>query len=312
MTKFQQWLFNDPQYVGELTEESSRELDRVRLTAFVGLHLGLALIPLVGFSWPAVALAVGLYLVRMFLVTGVYHRYFSHRAYRLGRVTQFLFAVLGCTAGQRGPLWWAAHHRQHHIESDSDQDPHSPARQGRFYSHCLWFLTKGNFLTPPERIRDWLRFPELVWLERLDWLPLIALGAACYGFGWWMESAYPALGLTAGQALVWGFFVSTVVLYHATYTINSLAHGWGSRRFDTADDSRNNAWLALITLGEGWHNNHHFYPASARQGFYWWEIDITHGVLRALSWVGVVSDLRPVPAGVLEKGRKQAAEGARA
>jgi stearoyl-CoA desaturase (delta-9 desaturase) len=213
-------------------------------------------------------------------------------------------AVLGCTAGQRGPLWWAAHHREHHIASDTDQDPHSPARRGFLFSHTLWFLTRGSFATPAHRVRDWLRYPELRWLERLDWLPFVALAAACFALGTWLETNAPELGSNGPQMLVWGFFISTVALYHATYTINSLAHRFGSRRYATSDDSRNNAWLALITLGEGWHNNHHYFPSAARQGFFWWEIDMSFIGLRALALLGIVHDLRPVPAHVLAGERR--------
>jgi stearoyl-CoA desaturase (delta-9 desaturase) len=163
----------------------------------------------------------------------------------------------------------------------------------------LWFLTPESFATPAARVRDWMRYPELRWLERFDWVPFVGLGAACWGLGAWLEARHPALGVNAGQVFVWGFVVSTVALYHATYTINSLAHGWGSRRFDTGDDSRNNALLALLTLGEGWHNNHHHYPASARMGFRWWELDATWLGLRALAALGLIADLRPVPARVL-------------
>ena len=152
-------------------------------------------------------------------------------------------------------------------------------------------------------MRDWLRFPELRWLERLDWLPFVALGAGCWALGAWLQVAAPGLGTSGAQMLVWGFFISTVVLYHATYTINSLAHRYGTRRYATRDDSRNNAWLALITLGEGWHNNHHFYPASARQGFFWWEVDISWMLLRVMQALGLVRDLRPVPAHV-KAGRR--------
>jgi stearoyl-CoA desaturase (delta-9 desaturase) len=230
----------------------------------------------------------------MFFITAFYHRYFSHGSYRASRALQFLFAVLGCTAGQRGPLWWAAHHRLHHHRSDSPDDPHSPAYKGFLFAHTLWFLTRGNFSYPKQYVKDWRRYPELVRLERLDWVPFLLFAVLCFAVGTRFEGG----GM---QFLVWGFFISTTVLYHATYTINSLAHRFGSRRYETRDNSRNNVWLALLTLGEGWHNNHHRFPASVRQGFYWWEVDISYWVLRLMSALSLVQDLRPVPASVLNE-----------
>lgn len=166
-----------------------------------------------------------------------------------------------------------------------------------------WFLTKSAFGTPKQLIKDWYRYPELRWVNRLDWVPFVAFGFACYYLGVALQFWYPALGTNGPQMLVYGFFVSTVVLYHATYTINSLAHRFGKRRFDTKDDSRNNFWLALLTMGEGWHNNHHHYPASTRQGFYWWEIDLTYYVLRAMGACGLVWNINPVTQRALERNR---------
>ena len=289
------WLLNDESAYGELDAAGRARFDWLRVIPFVAIHLACFAVVEVGVSAIAVAVALGLYLARMFFVTAFFHRYFAHRAFRASRTVQFAMAVLGCTAGQRGPLWWAGHHREHHIASDTAADPHSPARHGFWFSHTLWFLTRGSFATPNHRLRDWRLYPELRWLERLDWLPFVALAGACWALGAWLESSAPQLGTSAQQMLVWGFFISTVVLYHATYTINSLAHRFGSRRYATRDDSRNNAWLALITLGEGWHNNHHYFPAAARQGFFWWELDLSFIGLRALALLGIVSDLREVP-----------------
>ena len=293
------WLLNDERAFGAPDEASRQRIDWLRAIPFVAIHLACLAVLAVGVSPVAVAVAVALYLVRMFFVTAFFHRYFAHRAFRASRGVQFAMAVLGCTAGQRGPLWWAGHHREHHVTADTADDPHSPDHRGVLFSHTLWFLTRGAFATPAHRVRDWLRFPELRWLERLDWLPFVALAFACYALGAWLERAAPSLGTDGPQMLVWGFFVSTVVLYHATYTINSLAHRFGRRRYATRDSSRNNVWLALLTLGEGWHNNHHYYPASARQGFFWWELDVSYLLLRVMAALGLVRDLRPVPARVL-------------
>lgn len=264
------------------------------------MHLACLLVFVVGVSTTAVAVAAALYAVRMFALTGFYHRYFSHKTFRTSRRTQFLFAVIGAAAVQRGPLWWAAHHRNHHRHADTELDPHSPTLRGFLWSHVGWFLTTDAFRTDWKRIPDLARFPELRWLDRYDIAVPVLLAAAVYGAGLLLEHFAPSLGTTGWQLLVWGFFVSTVVLFHATVTINSLAHRFGSRRFDTPDDSRNNTFLALITFGEGWHNNHHYYPGSARQGFKWWEIDLTYYGLCALQAMGVVSHLRRVPARILK------------
>jgi stearoyl-CoA desaturase (delta-9 desaturase) len=299
------WLINDERALGAMDASARERIDWLRAAPFLAIHLACLGVLWVGVSPIAVAVAVATYLTRMFFVTAFFHRYFAHRAFRASRGIQLAMAVLGCTAGQRGPLWWAAHHREHHLTADTADDPHSPDHRGFLFSHTLWFLTRGAFAAPANRVKDWLRYPELRWLERVDWLPFVGLGAGCYALGAWLEAAAPGLGTDGPQMLVWGFFVSTVVLYHATYTINSLAHRYGRRRYPTRDTSRNNAWLALLTLGEGWHNNHHYFPASARQGFFWWELDVSYLVLRALAAIGIVHDLRPVPARVLA-GRRNA------
>jgi stearoyl-CoA desaturase (delta-9 desaturase) len=298
--RFWWWLVNDPRRQPVLTSAEREQLDWLRIVPFVGIHLGCLLVVYVGVSTAAVVVATGLYLLRMFFVTAFYHRYFSHRAFRTGRVTQFVMALLGTTAGQRGPLWWAAHHREHHLTADTAHDPHSPSHKGVFFSHALWFLTRGSFQTQTHRVKDWMKYRELRLLEQLDWVPFLLLGAGCYGLGWYLESSQPELNTSGAQMLVWGFFISTVALYHATYTINSLAHRFGTRRYPTRDQSRNNFWLALITLGEGWHNNHHYYPVSARQGFRWWELDISYLGLKLLASMGLVENLRPVPHRVLD------------
>jgi stearoyl-CoA desaturase (delta-9 desaturase) len=282
------------------------DADRVdwpRVIPFVGMHLACLAVFWVGITWQAVALAAGLYLIRMFIITGFYHRYFSHRTFKTSRPFQFVAAFLGCMAVQRGPMWWAAHHRHHHAHSDTPSDTHSPAEHGFWFAHTGWFLTKNGFLTRNRLIRDWLRFPELRWLDRWDLVPVFVLALATFGLGALLRALDPASGVTAWQLFVWGFIVSTVIGYHATYTINSLAHRFGSRRFATNDDSRNNLWLALLTLGEGWHNNHHHYPAAARQGFYWWEIDLTYYGLLLLKRLGLIWDLRQVPASALTRNR---------
>jgi stearoyl-CoA desaturase (delta-9 desaturase) len=252
----------------------------------------------VGWSWTAVWVAIGLYFLRMFAITGFYHRYFSHRTFETNRFWQFGFAVLGNSAAQRGPLWWAAHHRHHHQTADTDQDLHSPSRSGFWWSHLGWLTDPANLATRSEYVKDWVKFPELVWLDRFDKVVPILLGVALFAVGEILARTYPHLGTSGAQLVVWGFFISTVVLFHGTCTINSLSHLFGWRRYDTRDTSRNNPILAIITLGEGWHNNHHHYPIAARQGFFWWEYDITYYLLVVISWLGIIKNLRPVPENV--------------
>ncbi len=291
------WL--DAEAGADLPEDERPDrVQWLRILPFVVLHAMCLAVFWTGWSPVAVAVAAGLYFVRMFAITGFYHRYFSHRAFRAGRAAQFIFAVLGNSAAQRGPLWWASHHRHHHRFADTDEDPHSPVRRGFWWSHIGWLTSARHFPTRWTYVKDWMGFPELRFLNRFDTLVPALLAVGLYGLGAFLERVAPGLGTSGPQMLVWGFFISTTVLFHATVTINSLDHMVGTRRYPTPDASRNNALLALITLGEGWHNNHHHYAVSARQGFFWWELDITYALLWLLSRLGVVSDLRPVPEAV--------------
>jgi stearoyl-CoA desaturase (delta-9 desaturase) len=257
----------------------------------------------VGWSWTAIWVAALLYFVRMFAITGFYHRYFSHKAFKTNRFWQFIFGILGNASVQRGPLWWASHHRHHHRFTDMEEDVHSPSRHGFWWSHIGWLTSKANFPTNYKYVAEWARFPELRWLNRFDTVVPFLLALALFVLGEILERYAPHLGTNGMQLLVWGFFISSVVLLHATVTINSFDHMYGTRRYDTPDTSRNNSLLALITLGEGWHNNHHHYAVAARQGFYWWEFDITYYLLVLLSWLGIVRDLRPVSDQVRERNR---------
>lgn len=281
-----------------------RRSDWPRVVPFVLVHFGCLGAIWTGVSATAAAVAAGLFLVRMFAITAFYHRYFSHRAFRTSRAAQFAFALLGATAVQRGPLWWAAHHRQHHARADQPGDAHSPVQDGFWWSHVGWFLARENFATRAALVPDLARYPELRWLDRFDAAVPAALALLLFLAGEWLARAAPGLGTDGWQLLVWGFCISTVALWHATFTINSLAHRFGTRRYATRDDSRNNAWLALLTLGEGWHNNHHRYPGAARQGFFWWEVDLSWYGLRLLAAFGIVRDLRPVPAAVRDSHRR--------
>ncbi|MGZ6311352.1 MAG: acyl-CoA desaturase, partial [Bdellovibrionota bacterium] len=252
---------------------------------FFLMHLGVLAVFFVPFSWKLVALCVIYYYVGMFFVTGGYHRYFSHRTYKLGRVAQFLMAWGASSTMQKGVLWWAGNHRHHHRFSDQPQDLHSPIQKGFWYSHWGWILIDTNEETLWDQIQDLAKFPELRWLNKYHLVPAI-LNAAI------------VLALFGLPGFVWIWVVGSVMLWHGTFTINSLSHVYGSQRYASNDTSRNNFWLALITLGEGWHNNHHAYQSSVRQGFRWWEIDATFYVLKALSWARVVWDLKTPPAAV--------------
>lgn len=259
---------------------------------FFALHAACLPALWIGLQPVEFAVAFGAYLARMFAITGGYHRYFAHASFRTGRAFQFVLAWLGAASAQKGPLWWAGHHRNHHLYSDTDKDIHSPVRSGFWWAHAGWILSDRFDRSPMESIREFARYPELRFLDRAHWLAPVSFAAAMFAAGAALERWAPGLGTSGPRLLLWGFAVSTVALYHATFSINSLAHRWGSRRYDTSDDSRNNVWLALITLGEGWHNNHHRCQYSERQGFYWWELDLTHCALTVLSWFGVVWDLR--------------------
>lgn len=279
---------------------------RVVLTSlpFLSVHVACVAVLWVGWSWPALAACALLYGVRVFAVTAGYHRYFSHRSFRTSRPMQFLFALLGTTALQKGPLWWAALHRHHHRYADTEEDIHPPTVKGFWWAHVGWILSPLYERTRFEAIRDFARFGELRFLNRFHLLPPIVLAVGLFALGWLFEVKLPSFETSRWQMLVWGFFVSTVLLWHVTFCVNSLAHVFGKRRFATRDTSRNSFLLALITFGEGWHNNHHRFPGSERQGFLWWEIDITHCVLKAMSWLGLVWDLREPPASVLAEARR--------
>jgi len=257
------------------------------------IHAACALVFVVGVGRADLVLLAVTFYARMFAITGGYHRYFAHKSYKTSRAFQFVLAFLGCSATQKGPLWWAGNHRNHHKHADQPDDIHSP-KHGLWHAHQGWIFAGRWDATPLEQIDDYARYPELVWLNRNHHVPPLALAVLCAGIGGF-------------SGLVWGFVVSTVLLWHATYTINSLAHTWGTRRYETRDTSRNNLWLALLTLGEGWHNNHHHFCASTRQGFRWWEVDVTYYLLRALQAVGVVWEIREPPTHVLRPRAQDAA-----
>jgi stearoyl-CoA desaturase (delta-9 desaturase) len=262
------------------------DIMRPQLVPFLSIHAGCVAAIWSGVTWQAIAICVVLYWSRMFAIGAGYHRYFSHRAYATSRVFQFILAFLAQSSAQKSVLWWAAKHRHHHLHSDTRRDVHSPRHKGFVYSHVGWIFARQHDATDLQKVADFASFPELMWLHKLEVLPAILIAALCVFIAGW-------------TGLVVGFLWSTVLLYHATFCINSLAHVHGRKRYVTGDESRNNWLLALFTMGEGWHNNHHAYQSSAQQGFQWWELDLTYYILRVLSRLGIVWDLKTPPEQVL-------------
>jgi len=244
-----------------------------------------------GITWQAVIMAVVLYWGRIFAIGAGYHRYFSHRAYSTSRVFQFILAFASQSTFQKSVLWWAAKHRHHHLHSDTELDVHSPRHTGFLYSHMGWIFARRHDNCDLVKVADFAKYPELMWLHRHERVPAIALAVLCFLIGGW-------------SGLFVGFFWSTVLVFHGTFCINSLAHVSGRKRYVTGDDSRNNWLLAIFTMGEGWHNNHHACQSSVRQGFYWWEYDPTYYILKMLSWTGLVWDLKSPPEAVLRNEQR--------
>ena len=273
----------------------------IESSPLVFMHLACIGLFWVGFSWTALAACAATYAIRVFALTAGYHRFFSHNSFKTSRFFQFVLAFLGGTSAQLGALWWAAHHRHHHLHSDTPEDIHSPHVRGLFWSHLGWIMCRKYAKTELDRIPDFARFPELRFLDRFHVIPPLVLGFALYGLGGLLAARAPHLGTSGWQMVMWGFFLSSVLVYHATFCINSLTHMIGTRRFNTNDKSRNSMTLALITFGEGWHNNHHRYPVCTRQGLYWWEVDITYYILKLLALLRIVWDLREPPARLYEE-----------
>ena len=273
-------------------------IDWFRVIPFILIHFGALAAFWTHFEWYLVWVALFLFVIRMFAITGFYHRYFAHKTFKTSRLMQFIFAFIGSTAAQRGPIWWASHHRRHHLNSDKLNDHHSPHTHHFLWSHMGWFLAKKNFLTDRKVVRDLTKFKELVLIDRFDWLPPVLLLLSLFVIG---EYSSLTSGVSGLNMVIWGFCVSTILVYHCTFAVNSIAHLWGTQRYNTKEESKNNFFVALLTFGEGWHNNHHHYPGSIRQGFYWWEVDLTYYVLRFLSFFGIVYNLRTVSKAIRQK-----------
>src|SRR6478735_2299512 len=278
--------------------------------AFAIIHLlplGALFTGATAFDWIVCAF---LYFFRMFWITGGYHRYFAHKSYKTSRWFQFVIAFMAQTSAQKGALWWAAHHRHHHRYSDTPADPHSMKIYGFWYSHVGWIVGPDFKETDYKTIGDYAKYPELVWLNKHYLVPPIILAITVMALGGIVNGGSILAMFTAAgfSSLFIGFFLSTVILYHGTFSINSIMHKFGKQRYETGEESKNSLWLALITLGEGWHNNHHYYETASRQGFFWWEVDITWYILKMMSWLGLIWDLKGVPKHVKYSKNKQHAQ----
>ena len=295
--------------MNEVTLEKRNKPILKQEIAFTIVHL----IPLLAiwtgatlFDW---IVCVALYFIRMFWITGGYHRYFAHKSYKTSRWFQFVIAFMAQTSAQKGALWWAAHHRHHHRHSDQPEDPHSMKLYGFWYSHVGWIIGPDYKKTDFKTIGDYAKYPELVWLNKYYLVPPTALAIVVALAGAWVNGGSPLLMFThhGMSTLIIGFFLSTVFTYHGTFSINSIMHKFGNQRYDSGDESKNSLWLALLTLGEGWHNNHHYYEAASRAGFFWWEIDITYYILRTFKFFGLIWDMKEVPKHILHSKNKQEA-----
>ena len=259
-------------------------------------HVG-ALAALFMFNWHALAAAIFLY----WLATGLgismgYHRLHTHRSYKVPVGLEYFFALCGSLTLEGGPISWVATHRIHHQKSDQPGDPHSP-RDGAWWAHVGWLIlgeaNHNNTRKMSKYAPDLAKDPFYVWLNNYHWVPLLVLGVVLFAIG----------GL---PLFLWGICLRIVVGLHATWLVNSATHMWGARRFPTRDDSRNNWWVALLTFGEGWHNNHHAHPTSARHGLAWYEFDPTWILLKVLRRLGIAKSIRVAKIGSALTGQKVA------
>jgi stearoyl-CoA desaturase (delta-9 desaturase) len=284
--------------LSEIVKHAARDEDNRLLMAsspiFI-MHLLALGVLFTGFSWTAVIALAITYVVRVFALTAGFHRYFSHRSFKTSRVFQFIMAWVGTSAAQLGPMWWAANHRHHHQHSDQPEDIHSPVVNSAFWAHIGWVLCRAYGSIQHDRIKDLNKYPELRFIDRFHILPVLSLIGALYALGSGLNAAYPQLNTSGIQLVMWGFFLSTILVYHVTFCVNSVTHIVGKKRFNNSDESRNSFWVALLTFGEGWHNNHHRWPLSARQGMYWWELDLSYLMLRGLEKIGLVWDMKVYP-----------------
>jgi len=240
----------------------------------------------------ALIVSIVSYLVRLFSISGVYHRYYSHRSYEMSRKLQFVLTFIGTTAGQKGPLSWATSHIKHHQYADCERDPHSPVLRSGLYAHFGWILEKDALPTDEKLVKYFLKFPEIVFLNRYHHIGTVSLILALALLGAFLSSYYPELETSALQLVSWGFILPTLIILHGTCVVNSVTHLYGSRRFNTNDHSRNVWWLFPLNIGENWHNNHHQNPRSATTSFVWWEFDFIYLGILALEKIGLVRNVR--------------------
>jgi stearoyl-CoA desaturase (delta-9 desaturase) len=284
-----------------VNEHDNRQL--LTSTPMVFMHVACIGVFFTGFSWVAIVALAFTYVARVFALTAGFHRYFSHRSFKTHRWFQFVLAWVGTSSAQLGPMWWAANHRHHHQHSDKEPDIHSPVVRSFFWSHIGWVMAHAHSDTKYDRIKDLTKYPELHFIDRFHYLPVLSLIIVLYFAGSLLNYFFPALGTSGLQLVMWGFFFSTMLVYHVTFFVNSVTHMFGSKRFKTDDESRNNWFVSILTFGEGWHNNHHRWPLSARQGMYWWEIDVTYYGLRILQALGIVWDLKIYPKKIYDEAK---------
>jgi stearoyl-CoA desaturase (delta-9 desaturase) len=266
------------------------------------LHLTCGLVFVVGASRVATTVFVVTCVVQLFGLTMGYHRLLAHRSFKTSRGFQFVLALLGTLAGQNGPLWWVGHHVHHHRYADQEDDIHSP-RAGIFWSHMGWLFSPRIIPIRYEMVTALARLPEMRLLQQYSYVVSLVYALLLYLLGVVWRGLDPAAGVSGAQLVVWGSVLSTVCVYHITLCVGSIAHLYGTRPFPTRDDSRNNVILAFLLLGDGWHNNHHYCPSSARMGFRWWEFDPNYAILRLLERIGIVWDLKAPPRGAIQKRR---------
>jgi stearoyl-CoA desaturase (delta-9 desaturase) len=270
----------------------------VQILIFWFVQASALLVFAVPFRWAYLGLWAASHFLRAVGLTLCFHRYLAHRAFKMNRGARFVWALVGTAAMQKGPLWWAGHHVNHHKYADRDGDPHSPMVSGVYHAHVGWFLDDTKYDSVESNnpvMRDFSKVPELALLDRFFYAPpiLLALGLVLAGGLPW---------------LAWGFCLPTMTLSHATFCINSVNHMFGSRRFETVDESRNNVLTAFFAVGEGWHNNHHRYQRAARNGFYWWEFDPTWYIIRGMAALRIAWDLQSVPKRIYEEARSVKAQ----
>lgn len=274
------------------------EFDPISVLFILVFHMAAIVgVFVVGVSLYLVGLGVLSYALRVWVITAGYHRYFAHRSFKTSRAFQFIIGLLGTLAVERGPLWWATMHRLHHQYADQEKDIHSPLQDGLLWAYIGWMHSrKYCAVNDYSKIKDFSKYPELRWLNRFYLIPPLVAGALL-------------LTLCSPAVFVWVVLVGTVLQWHTLFFSNTACHIFGRRRFNTNDTSKNNLLCAIILMGEGWHNNHHFYARSARQGFYWWEVDVSYYSIKLFEKLGIVWNVQEVPPHILAKGLRAAAGG---